>query len=127
MLTFKFSPHYLLNKINFLLVDLDQTDNGGFGIVALSLLGDGRAFGGIPLGDGPNRFVPLDVDPLAILTLTVLSPIFTTPTIAGQNGTTRDFALPVGLPAKIPFYASGVVVTSRGFGSITDSIRVLTE
>lgn len=115
------------NKINFSLVDLDQADNGGFGIVALSLLGDGRVLGGIPLGDGPNRFVPLDVDPLAILTLTTLSPIFTTQTIASQQGTTKDFALPPGLPPKLTFFASGVVVTGRGFGSITDSIRIVTE
>jgi len=116
------------SKISFSLTDLAQKDEGGIGYVSLSFIGDGRFTGGIPLGDGINRIVPLDMDPLTTLCLTTLLPFFTTGTVNNGAARTKDFTMPTGVPAAVPMYAAGVVFTNQNqFGSITDSIKFVTQ
>lgn len=110
--------------ISFNLSDLDANDEGGTGFVALSLTGDGRNLGGINLGDGVNRIVPLDFDNLTVASLTALIGFFQTGTITGGTGNTPAFPVPVGIPVGVTIYAAGTVVTNGNtFGSITDAVK----
>ena len=112
------------SPITFTMRDLPASDNGGTGFVALSLSGDGRVGGGIPLNDGPNRRIGLTFDNLVILTQTALQATFTTSTISANAGTTRNFIIPNGVPVGLTVWGAGVVLTqSNTFGSITDTIK----